>query len=434
MYQHPLLIFFVLFVGFVIIAIYFGKRKLEKNWNEFKYFVDDSESANIISGAPGTGKTSTAVNAQFAQTELYYDSYVKNLMDFEIMHPEINFSYIRLLGKIYFLDFNDYEIDFIFKNNKNILIDLVEILPYLNNELLNNIFNMYYRGSCILSGSPLKDPYTKYSFTNGYSRKLDFNTLRFFEKQDKMPFEDDTVILFDEFDKEWNSHTSQSDVNKSGVHVFFSYVRHLGTKAWLTCQGLGQGLKNIKVCCGKFFYLYDKKVKMPLLITILYKPLFWIDYKISHIIYDYLGNREKTGKWTFRKGSFKYKRNNVSFLYVLMKYICSLTHHLVLYFQNYYYYKIYAYESYDPDSSEKKKITYKINFCDFNDDNEPVYNSTQFKAFYDNFKDTLYSLTHEVQSIQLFEAWSSLEPSMEEYNKTHQSVLNKIYDAQNFKK
>ena len=431
MFEKPIIIISVLLLLFILLAIYMGKNKLRKNWISFKLnFVGNSEYANIISGAPGTGKTSTAVNCQYAQSELYIDNYVDLLLDFEIMHPNINFSKIRLMMKVYFLDFTEEEINKIFELDKLILFDLLKLQDYITDDLVKAFFNEYYRGSCILSGSPLLDPYSKRTCTSGMARALDYNSLRLFKKDINLGLEEDTVALFDEFDKEWNSHTSQKEVNEDGVHVFFSYVRQLGTKAWMTCQGLGQGLKNIKVCCGKFYWLYDKKIKMPLLISIVYAPVLFIDSKISSVIKEYLGDRIKTGKWTFRQSQFIYKRNNVSFLYQLMKWIACLSHKLVNYFQKYYYYKIYAEESYDPDGKMVKKVTYNINFCDFYDNDVPTYNTTQFRAFYDDFRTLIEKKKRVIQNIQLFDAWTSLEPSMDEYVKTNQSVIKKIYDIQ----
>ncbi len=434
MFEHPAKIIVVCFICYVVLAIYLGKRKLQSNWIQFKYgVVGQAQPLNILSGAPGTGKTSTAFNAVLAQTELYYDKYVDCILDYEINHPEFNGFYARFICKMYYEGITEEELEKALKYDSMFLVDLLRFSYIVDEPISEALFKMYYRGSSIVSASPLKDPYSKNTNTNGYARKLDFTTMRLFKKSKSLPFENDTTLFIDEFDKEFNSHTSQKEVNNDGVHGFFSYIRHLlgsDSTSWMTCQGLGQGLMNIKVCAGKLIWLSNKKTKMPVLVKTLYGPIAWIDSKLSKVLLEYLGYRQKTGKFSARSGTFKFKRNNVSTLFILMKYLCMFTHSIVNYLSNFMYYKITAEVSYDTENKHVEKIVYKINYCDYYDDNEPIYNSEQFGSFYADFKMQLEKEIKQKQSVQLFEAWSSLEPTMEEYNKTNQRFIKKIYDSQ----
>lgn len=417
-------------VLFVFISFKLAWKKLEHNWYHFKSMVDESSTNNLFTGEPGSGKTLTLSQFSCAVTENMIDSYERQWIDYEFIHADFNMSYLRLLLKVFFLDFkNDDEIKQIFKDNKKILFDLLKLTQYINSDYTRQFFNMYYRDSSVVSMTPLVDPYW-----DGMARRGDVQTMRFFKKLSDMPYEADMCLIYPEADKEFNSHDDKKTVGDDGTFAWVAVVSHLMDRAGhnaFDAQDGDQLIKRIRGTFGEFYHLESKRVCLPFGLRVVYFFFTLFYNKLITISIKYLGERPKTEKkWTLRRKQIKYKRNNVSLLYAILKYIGQGCYYINNYFLKFEYFKITALRSYHEDMSDAKKIKYCLNVMDFEHNESKIYDSTYFKNFYNQLKEDLAATTNLKQNLLLLEKWSSLDPSFMEYAKTHQRLLANIVLAQ----
>lgn len=414
---------------YTLIAIYFAKRKGERNWKHFKYFVSDAATINGISGEPGAGKTLTLVQASLATEENMIDMYEEDLIQYEIANPNTNFALVRLMFRIMMLDFNEEEIPNIIKSCPNILFKIIELRQFKECDVFREFYNNYYRGTSIVSFTPVLDPYY-----DTYSRIGDVGSMRFFKKLTSVPYEPDMTICYPEFDKEFNSHDSKSEVGEDGTYAFFAFVSHLLDRSggvWYDTQDKDQVIKRVRGIAGKYYHIEKKKIKIPFLLRMIYYPLLMIYNRIIRSICSYLGTRPKTEeKWTYRKKQTVYKRNNLSLIYLYLKYFANVFQNIISYIERYQYFKIYAQVSTHEDMSESVIIKYNLNVMDFYHKEDKIYDSTYFKNFYNELKAAVAEENGLKQNLSLLKTWSSIDPTFEEYASTGQRLLAKVVLAQ----
>lgn len=208
---------FILIIAYLKVVEHLAFKKCNRNWACFKRLIANSATVNVIDGEPGAGKTLTLSQAALASTENFLDEYEKAMTEFEIKYPNFNFAKIRLLLKIFYLDFKLEELDNVIKSAPNILFDLFRLYDYVNSEVSRMFFNEYYRGTNIVGLIPINDPY--YS---SFCRIGSVDSMRFFKKLDSFPYEPDMTLIFPEYDKEFNSHDDKKTVGDDGTFAFFA--------------------------------------------------------------------------------------------------------------------------------------------------------------------------------------------------------------------
>lgn len=420
---------FILIFTYLKVVEHLAFKKCNRNWACFKRLIANSATVNVIDGEPGAGKTLTLAQAALASTEIFLDEYEKSMAEFEIKYPNFNFAKIRVLLKIFYLDFKLEELDNVIKSAPNILFDLFHLYNFVNSEISRMFFNEYYRGTNIVGLIPIKDPY--YS---SFCRIGSIDSMRFFKKLDSFPYEPDMTLIFPEYDKEFNSHDDKKTVGDDGTFAFFALLSHLLERhgsAWLDGQDKDQGIKRIRGVAGGYYHLEKKKVCMPFLIQLIYKPILWFYNQLLKLVLAYLGYRPKTEKkWTSRRKQVVYKKNNVGFLYQLIKYAIFVLNKIVSHFEKFQYFKIYAEYATNDEFRNSKMIHYSLNVMDFDHEGGLIYNSTPFKKFYDDLKSVLYKEKGIKQNLLMLEKWTSLEPDLIEYSKTGLRNYSKIVQAQ----
>lgn len=432
-YGNKFLLITVLLVLFIWIAFIFAWKKLNKNWFNFRMMINDSATINSIDGEPGSGKTLTNAQATLASTENIQRDFEKELLEYEITHPGINMAKVRLMFDFLFLNVKEEKLGKILKYYNGILFDLFRFQSYQDSDILRVYFSLFYRGTSIISFVPMLDPYE-----DSYSRIGDVQTLRFFKELSALPFEPGITLMYPEIDKEFNSHDHISEIGEDGTHAAFALLSHVLERhghMFMDAQMKTQLAKRIRGVAGEYYHLEYKKIKMPFLLNMIYKPVLKIYNWLLKLILAYLGEKPKTEKkWTVRRKALRYKRNNVCFLYQIMKYLGLIFYKMVRHFEKFQYFKIYAKKAYNDEMTDAMDITYNLNVMDFYHKDNKIYNSVQFKQFYDELRSNLAVKKGIKQNILLLDKWSSLDVSIAEYSKSHQRLLQQIIDAQTPKK
>lgn len=428
-YGNKILLVVFCAIIYYLLATNRAWKKLRSNWVRFKMLVDDGVTLHQVEGEPGAGKTLTLSQVGIAQTELMLDSFEKATVEFEINYPTFNFAYIRLLLRIFYLDFAESEIGIILKTRPNIMFDLCNLHPFINTEISKYMFNSYYRGTCVVSLIPMTDPYN-----DSFTRIGNVQSMRFFKKINELPYEPYMSIIFPEIDKEFNSHDSVKEIGDDGTFAFFALVSHLLERTgsvWFDAQDKDQLAKRIRGIAGKYYHLESKEVKTPLMLMPVYRFVLTSYNKLLKILTTYLGRRPKTEKkWTVRRSATVYKRNNLSFFYQLLKYVALGLNRLVGYLEKFQFFQITGEVSTNDEFKNSRKIKYNLNVMDFEHEGQKIYNSTQFKKFYDDLKTILWKEKGLKQNLLLVDKWTSLDPSLLEFAKTGQRNYARIIEAQ----
>lgn len=408
----------ILIVGRVIESLSLGK--LRKMFEKFKCFIKyDTATVNIWNGAPGSHKTNSIVQAALASTENFIDDLEEEIFNFELEYPDFNMSYIRLIAKIRYDDISIDELKEILKDVENdFLVDLIELMNYIPlNTMADDYFKLYYRGSFTASSIGILDPYYHTKEGIGYTHYLDFDSIRFYKKQENMFHESYENLVIPEFDKEYGSNDTDTKKNASddGAPAFFAMFSHLvkrNGKIFLDWQDKTQALRRFRAVSG--FFAFNKKAKFSYagFIKIFRKPIEWL-YNINCFFMKlYLGSKKSLDKWTVRTDTFNYKRNDVSFIYQLMKYYGHILYRILGYFEHFAYFKVWCQISYDDEGSDKHIVKYYIPLCNMYYKGNKVYESCQFNKFYQDIKD-IYGI--DKKGLQNLGYWSSIDPSAEEY-------------------
>lgn len=429
MYGNKFLLITIIITLYIFLAHVFAWNKLRSNWKKFMKMIKDAATLNFFEGEPGAGKTLSIAQATLASQEVIIKDFEKDLIEFEITHPDINMAYIRLLFKILFLDFKEDELDNIIKYYDGILFDLFRFNSYQSNDICRIYFSLYYRGTAVISFIPMIDPYQ-----DSYSRIGDVQTLRFFKELSTMPYEPGVSIMYPEIDKEFNSHDHISEIGDDGTHAAFALLSHLLERhgnVFMDAQIPSQLAKRIRGIAGEYYHLEYKQVKLPFMMNTIYKPILRLYNGLLRLILAYLGEKPKTEKkWTVRRKAIRFKRNNVGLLYQCMKYTALLLNKMVSHFERFQYFKIYAKKAYNDEMKDAEEITYNLNVMDFFHKGNKIYNSTQFKNFYEELRNDLATKKGIKQNVCLLEKWTSLDTTIAEYSKSHQRLLQRVIDAQ----
>ena len=369
-------------------AIARAKFKLKKNHERLKDFAkDELTQTTFINGPPGTGKTLLNVGLTLASEENYIDELEKNLLDYEMRYKFLNFATIRANPCCY-----------------------PEHEAYINTyDLLTN------RKSFIISNYPIYSPYF-----NEYSKLWCFNYMRK-NKQTEYPLEEYVVISLSEFDKEYNSHDDKKAVGEDGVHTFFSTVSHdlkRHVKLFVDYQLKDQVPLRIRGNAEYIITIKKREKKYPFLLYMYYLP-FKLLYKLTrYYIKKYELKRTKINRKTQRKSISRYKRNDITLPYAILRSLATSLNRLCKWFDQFYYFRIKALKSQE-DDIKGIKVGLNINLVDINYSNQSVYDSTFLSFAYE------VKCNHQFRNLDTF---TGLRPTVEELRKIDSKLYNTLID------
>ena len=369
-------------------AVSRAKYKLKKNHQRLKDFAkDELTQTTFINGPPGTGKTLLNVGLTLASEENYIEELEKKLLDYEMQYKYLNFAKVRA---------NPYEFP--------------EHIEYINTyDLLTN------RKSFIISNYPIYSPYF-----NEYSKLWSFNYMRK-NKQKEYPLEEYVVISISEFDKEYNSHDDKKLVGEDGVHTFFSTVSHdlkRHVKLFVDYQLKDQVPLRIRGNAEYIITIKKREKKYPFLLYVYYLP-FKLTYKIvRYYIKKYELKRTKINRKTQRKPISRYKRNDLTLPYAILRSMATSLKRVCDWFDTFYYFRLKALISQE-DDIKGRKINLNINLCDINYNNHSVYDSTFLSFAYE------VKCSHEFRNLDTF---TGLRPTVEELRKIDSKLYNTLID------
>lgn len=429
----------VLLVTFLLVMIIFskGNKKLRKNKKSRLTMISTSTGVlNLITGKPSAGKSLSATVFTLDQEEMFIEELEDLLLQFESDFPAFNASYFHLKCKIMFNLISEEELEYIKKNNPHILEDVDKVIsimsPYLcaDDFFIDAFYRLFVRGSMISSSGAIVEPFYNDEI-NRYSHALDFDSLRWYKKDMKLYHEPYEVLTFYEMDKEFNSHDSKGEVSDDGTAAFFAMLSHIckrHVKVFGDYQSKDQLIKRIRDVSEVIFRIEEKKYKFPLLISLIRKPIVWLDNLFHSFIADYKSSKEPVEKGSLRNKPFEIKRNDVNFIYYLIKCITNKLDLLYQYFEKYRYIVFYAIYTFDDDFSHGEEIKYAINCNELSYKGYKLYESCQYNSFFNEIK-----IKKGQDSVNLINIpyWTSLTPGFDFYSKNvHQHFNNKLIDAQ----
>ena len=369
-------------------AVSRAKFKLKMNHKRLKDFAkDELTQTTFINGPPGTGKTLLNVGLSLASEENYIEELEKILLDYEMQYKYINFATIRANPCCY-----------------------PEHEAYINTyDLLTN------RKSFIISNYPIYSPYF-----NEYSKLWSFNYMRK-NKQTEYPLEEYIVISLSEFDKEYNSHDDKKAVGEDGVHTFFSTVSHdlkRHVKLFVDYQLKDQVPLRIRGNAEYIITIKKREKKYPFLLYVYYLP-FKLVYKIvRYYIKKYELKRTKINRKTQRKPISRYKRNDITLPYAILRSLATSLNRICSWFDQFYYFRLKAIKSQE-DDLKGTKVSLNINIVDINYNNQSVYDSTFLSFAYE------VKCTHQFRNLDTF---TGLRPTVEELRKIDSKLYNTLID------
>lgn len=413
------------YIFFLTIAIISGYNSLDRMHQRKKDFVRlYTGQTTIINGAPGTGKTVNIVDMCLMAEELYIDELESNIFNFELNHPSLNLALFRLdnaieEGKISF--------DRLSKKIRKMLIgfrreilnkddygDLVESYDKLNN-----------RDGYIVSNFSIKDPY----FNGDFSHKLFMETLRMYKKQKNMSFESYMVIGITEADKEWNSHDDKGDVADEGVAASFGLISQATdrkVKIFCDYQNKDQLIKRIRANSETYIVLRKLNFKCTRLIKIAKKPLDILSRIVFKGLKYYEGRKYRVAVNTSRKGLFKYKRNDYTLGYAILRKFGFILNKLDNYFSRFYYMEHIGEIANNDDMKDAKEFKTFTCIRDLSYKKEKIFDSCMFGQVYDDLKEIIKSDKY----LRDIPHWQSATPSLKEYLDIDMRFYNKIFNAQ----
>lgn len=427
----------IILFGFIIVMFILskGNKKLRKNKKTRLTMISNCTGVlNLITGKPSAGKSLSATVFTLDQEEMFIEELEEVLLQFESDFPEFNISYFHLKCKIMFELISDDELEFIKNNNPNILEDVDRAIslmsPYLcaDDSFIDAFYRLFVRGSMISSSGAILEPFYN---DNEYTHALDFDSLRWYKKDMKLYHEPYEVLTFYEMDKEFNSHDSKGEVSDDGTAAFFAMLSHIckrHIKVFGDYQSKDQLIKRIRDVSEVIFRIEDKEYKFPLFISLLRKPVVWLNNLFHSFIVDYKTTKEPVEKGSLRNKPFEIKRNDVGLIYYLIKCITNKLDSLYSYFDKYKYIVFYAIYTYDDDFSHGDKIKYAINCNELSYKGSKLYESCQYNSFFNEIKNKKGQDSLNLSKIPY---WTSLTPGFEFYSKNvHQHFNNKLIDTQ----
>ena len=372
-------------------AVSRANYRLKKNHQRLKEFVkDDLTQTCFINGCPGTGKTLLNMSMSLACEEVFIEELEEKLLDYEMKHKYLNFAKVRQNPT----QFPEHE-------------------EYIKNyHLLND------RKSFIISNYAIYSP-----LFESYSKIFNFDYMRVNKPANVYPLEEYIVISISEFDKEYNSHDDKKIVGEDGAATFFSTVSHdlkRHAKIFVDYQLRQQVPLRIRGNAEYFITIKERKKKYPLLLMVYYLPFLGLYKLTKSLIKKYESRRRTVAKKSFRKGKSRYKRNDITLIYAILRSIGNHLSKICNWFDQFWYFKLKTRISQEDENDTATKGTKKalcINIRDLSYKNQRLYDSTFLSYSYEEKKN------EEFMNLDTF---TQLSPSKEELDKCNSRFYNKI--------
>lgn len=372
-------------------AVNRANYKLEKNHERIKDFVrDELTQTCFINGCPGTGKTLLNMSLSLACEENFIEDLETILLNYETKHKYINFAQVRQNPEAY-PEHEEYTTAY---------------------HLLNN------RKSFIISNYAIYSPMFK-----DYSKIFNFDYMRVNKPTDIYPLEEYIIISLSEFDKEYNSHDDKKVVGEDGAATFFSTVSHdlkRHAKIFVDYQLRQQVPLRIRGNSEYFITIKERKKKYPFLLFLYYAPFLGLYKLAKYYIKKYELVKKRVERKSFRFGKGKYKRNDFTLPYVVLRGIASSLQKICNWFDQFYYFKLSTNISQEDENNTATKGIKKslcINIRDLSYKNQRLYDSTFLSFSYEEKKNL------EFRELDRF---TKLSPPKEELAKCHSRFYDKI--------
>lgn len=370
-----------------IMAVSRANYKLKKNHDRLKKFANEElTQTTFINGPPGTGKTLLNVSLSLVSEENFIEELEKKILDYEMNHKYLNFAIIRQNPHNY-PEHDEYS-----------------YMYYL----LKN------RGTYLMSNYAIYSPYF-----NEYSKIFDFDYMRVNKPTDVYPLEEYIVISLSEFDKEYNSHDDKKLVGEDGAATFFSTVSHnlkRHAKIFVDYQLKDQVPLRIRGNAEYFLKIKKREKKYPILLMLYYLPFKLALKIVSGLLKKYELKKNKTSKKSMRKTVAKYKRNDITLLYAILRRLATSLKRICNWFDSFYYFKMSTILSQEGDlKGIKRKLC--INIRDLSHNNQNLYDSTFLSFAYEQKKN------EEFKNLDRF---TKLAPPKDELEKCHSKFYDKI--------
>ena len=384
----PLWIFIPAVILFVFIqSVSRANYKLKKNHQRLKDFVkNDLTQTCFINGCPGTGKTLLNMSLSLACEEYYIEELESKLLDYEMKYKYINFAKVRARPE----DFPEHK------------------------EYIDAYSLLTSRGTFLISN------YTIYSpLFNEYSKIFNFDYMRVNVPTDIYPLEEYIVISLSEFDKEYNSHDDKKAVGADGAATFFSTVSHnLKRKAKIFVDYQLKDQVPLRIRGNSEYIITIKKrdKKYPILLMIYYLPFRLANQILRYYIKKYELKKTKISRKSMRKSVAKYKRNDITLPYVVLRGIATSLKRVCDWFDSFYYFKLSTVISQEGDIKGSKK-NLCINIRDLSHKNQQLYDSTFLSFAYEQKKN---------KKFKDLDKFTKLTPDIDELNKCNSKFYNKI--------
>lgn len=361
--------------------------KLKKNHGRLKDFASlDLTQTTFINGASGTGKTLLNVSLALASEENYIEELEQKLLDYEMKYKYLNFAKVREHPEQY-KEHQEY------------------ITTY---ELLNN------RCTFLISNYAIYSP-----LFNQYSKIFNFDNMRVNKPALTYPLEEYIILSISEFDKEYNSHDNKKEVGEDGAATFFSTISHdlkRHVKIFVDYQLMDQVPLRIRGNEEYFLTIKKREKKFPLLLYLYYLPILGLNKLTKHFIKSYEQKKKTITKKSMRKSKAKFKRNDITLPYAILRDMAYSLKKLCDWFDSFYYFKLTVILSQEGDTKgSKKKLC--INIRDLSYNNQQLYDSTFLSYSYSQKKN---------QDFKNIDTFTKLTPPQEELNKCNSRFYNKI--------
>ena len=381
----------VLIILIFLKAISRANYKLKKNHERLKDFVkNDLTQTCFINGCPGTGKTLLNMSLSLACEENFIEDLENQLLEYEMKYKYINFAKVRQNPDMY-------------PEHK----EYTRIYKLLN-----------YRSSFIISNYAIYSP-----LFNDYSKIFNFDYMRVNKPANIYPLEEYIVISLSEFDKEYNSHDDKKIVGEDGAATFFSTVSHdlkRYAKIFVDYQLRQQVPLRIRGNAEYFITIKERKKKYPILLMIYYLPFIGLNKLTIYFLKKYELKKTKVSKSSLRQGKAKYKRNDITMPYAILRSIAQTLTKICSFFDNFWYFKLSTRITQEDENDTRTKGIKKslnINIRDLSCKNQKLYDSTFLSFSYAEKKN------EEFKNLDTF---TKLSPPKKELDKCNSRFYNKI--------
>ena len=247
-----------------------------------------------------------------------------------------------------------------------------------------------------------------FNHTNDYSKIFNFDYMRVNKPANIYPLEEYIVISLSEFDKEYNSHDDKKIVGEDGAATFFSTVSHdlkRHEKIFVDYQLRQQVPLRIRGNAEYFITIKERKKKYPILLMIYYLPFIGLNKLTKYFLKKYELKKTKVSKSSLRQGKAKYKRNDITMPYAILRSIAQTLTKICNFFDNFWYFKLSTRITQEDENDTRTKGIKKslnINIRDLSYKNQKLYDSIFLSFSYaqkknEEFKnlDTFTKLSHQ---------------------------------------